>query len=95
MHCGIQNQLFFCLTAFLHSLWVKKSKKWQQPVPDHFDGNENFFSELCFLDNGFKNQQWTANFFGTDSALKGLPLNSKAASGYFGQCLGLDRKNRP
>ena len=75
---------FACYVSFIRYEW-EKQKKWQQPVPDLFDGTEEFFSELFFLDNGLKSQQGTVQLFGTKSNLKGSPLTSKATSGYFVQ----------
>ena len=43
------------------------------------------FSASCFLDSGLMSQQGTIQIFGTESNLKGLPLTSKATSGFFGQ----------
>ena len=76
---------YFCWLSFLHSVWVRKPKKWQQPVPDHFDGSEDFFSELFFWITVWRASKEHSNFFGTKSNLKGSPLTSKASNGYFGQ----------
>ena len=76
---------YFCWLSFLHSVWVRKPKKWQQPVPDHFDGSEDFFSELFFWITVWRASKEQSNFFGTKSNLKGSPLTSKATNGYFVQ----------
>ena len=76
---------YFCWLCFLHSVWVRKPKKWQQPVPDHFDGSEDFFSELFFWITVWRASKEQFNFSETKSNFKGAPLTSKATSGYFGQ----------
>ena len=49
-----------------------------------FKGSENFFEMyFYFMDWRANNEQSTS--FGTESILKGLPLTSRAASGYFDQ----------
>ena len=53
-------------------------KKWQQPVPNHFDGSEDFFSE--FWITVWRSNKEQSNFFRAESTLKGLPLTSKAPS---------------
>ena len=63
----------------------KKLKKWHWPVLDQVGDSEEWFIELYFWIT-----DWTANneqsiFSGEESILKGLPFNSKAASGYFGK----------
>ena len=76
---------YFCWLSFLHSVWVQKPKKWQQPVADHFDGSEDFFSELFFWILIWRASKEHFNSFGTKSNLKGSPLTSKETNGYFGQ----------
>ena len=76
---------YFCWTSFLHSVWVKKPKKRQQPVPDRFDGSEDFSVELFFWITVWRASKEQSNFFGTKSNLKCSPLTSKATSGYVGQ----------
>ena len=56
-----------------------------KPETDHFDGSEDFFSELFFWITVWRASKEQSNFFGTKSNLKGSPLTSKATSGYFGQ----------
>ena len=76
---------YFCWLSFLHSVWVQKPKKWQQPVADHFDGSEDFFSELFFWILIWRASKEHFNTFGTKSNLKCSPSTSKATNGYFGQ----------
>ena len=76
---------YFCWLSFLHSVWKRKPRKWQQPVSDHFDGIEDFFSELLFWVTVWRASREQSNFFETKSNLKGSPLTSKATSCYFGQ----------
>ena len=59
--------------------------KWQQPFPDLFDCNEDFFSELFFWITVWRSSKEQFNVFGTKSNLKGSPLTSKGTNGYFGQ----------
>ena len=59
--------------------------KWQHPVTDHFDGSEDFFSEVFFWITVWRTSKEHFNVFGTKSNLKGSPLTSKATNGYFGQ----------
>ena len=58
----MKTNFYFCWLSLLHSVWVRKPKKWQWLVPDHFDGSGDFFSEF-FLYNGLKSQQGTLQLF--------------------------------
>ena len=59
--------------------------KWQQPVPDLFDGSEDFFSERFFWILVWRASKEHFNAFGTKSILKGSPMTSKETNGSFGQ----------
>ena len=83
----LKTNSYFCWLSLLHSVWVRKPKKWQEPVPDHFDGSDNFFSELFFCITVWRASKEHSNSFETKSNLKCSPLTSKATSGYFGQCV--------
>ena len=76
---------YFCWLSFLHSVWVRKPKKYQQQVFDHFDGSEDFFNELFFWISVWWASKEQFNSFETKSNLKGSPITSKATTGYFGQ----------
>ena len=84
-HVLFKTNSYFCWLSFLHSVWVRKPKKWQQPVPDHFDDSDDFFSELFFWITVWRASKEQSNFSGTKSNLKGSPLTSKATNDYFGQ----------
>ena len=95
--CPVFQVLFktnsdFCCTSFLHSVWVRKPKKWQQPVPDHFDGSEEFFSELCFLDNGLESQQGTVQLLWNKIKFEGFTIDFKGNKWFlWSKCLELDK----
>ena len=74
---------YFCWLCFLHLVWVRKLKKWQQPVPDHFDDSEDFFSELFLWITVWRASKQQSNCFGTKSNWRGSPLTSKATNGSF------------
>ena len=71
----LKTNCYFCWTSFLHSVWVWEPKKWQQPVLDHFDGSEDFFSKLIFLDNGLKSQQGAVQPFWHRITFEGFTLH--------------------
>ena len=87
---------YFCWLSFLHSVWVRKTKKWQQPLPDHFDGSEDFFSHLFFLDNGLKSQQGTVQLFWDKIKFEGFTIDFKGNKWLlWSRCLQLDKRKRP
>ena len=81
----LKTNSYFCCTSFLDAVWVRKPTKGHHPVPDHFDGSEDLFSERLFWITVRKASKEQSKFFGTKSNLKGSPLTCKATSGYFGQ----------
>ena len=83
---GIQDQILFLFDIFLSLDNCETSEIVATASFRSFRDSENIFSELYFF--GQRIEQPTMNsppFFGTESFLKGLPLTSKAARGYFGQ----------
>ena len=60
---GIQNQILVSLDSFASLDKSEKSEKWQWPVRDQVGDSDDFFNELCFSDNGLKNQQLTVQIF--------------------------------
>ena len=89
MHCvlsGIQDQILLLLYIFFHSRIAKEVKSDNSQFPIILAIVKNFSLKCVILENKLKSQQGTVQlFFGTESTLKGSPLTSKAASGYFGQ----------
>ena len=86
---------YFCWLSFLHSVWVRKPKKWQQPAPDHFDGGEDFFSELVFLDNSLKSQQETVQLFWNKIKFEGFTIDFKGDKWLLcSRCLELNKRKR-
>ena len=84
---------YFCCLSFLHSVWVRKPKMWQEPVPDHFNGSENFFSELFLLDNGLKIQRGTVQLFGKKISFEGFTIDFRGNKWLLrSRCLELDKK---
>ena len=63
----------------------KKAKKWQYPVLDQAGDSEDLVQRAVFF--GWRIEQPTTNspIFSEKAILKGLPLTSTAASGYFGK----------
>ena len=88
---------YFCWLSFLHSVWVRKPKKWQQPpVTDHFNSREDFLSELFFLDDGLKSQQGTVQLFWNKIKFEGFTIDFKGKKWLpWPRCLELDKRKRP
>ena len=87
---------YFCWLYFLHSVWLRKPKKWQQPVPDHFDGSEDFFSELFFLDSGLKSQQGIIQLLLEKFNYEGFTFDFKGSKWLlWSRCLELDKRKCP
>ena len=99
MHCvsnAIQDQLLLLLVMFLSLGIVRKPKKWQQPVRDHFDGSENFFSELLLLDSGLKSQQGTIQRFWNKIKFEVFTIDFKGNKWLlWSRCLELDKRKSP
>ena len=87
---------YFCCTSLLHPVWVKKPKKWQQPVPDNFDGSEDFFSELFFSDDDLMSQQGTVQLFRNRIKFEGSTIDFKGNKWLlWSNCLELDKRKHP
>ena len=94
---AIQDQFLFLLDMFPSlGMGEKKPRKWQQPAPDHFDGSEDFFSELFFLDNGLRSQQGTVPILWNRIKFEGFTINFKGNKWLLcSKCLELDKRKRP
>ena len=62
----------------------EKMKEWQERLPDKIIHSRDCLRNCIFLDNGLDSQHWTVHLLRRRKVLKGLPLTSNAASGYFG-----------
>ena len=90
MHCvssGLQDQVLLFLDIIVSLEKCERSQKCDNSqFPIFLGDRDEFFIEMYFFwipDGRANNEQ--SSFFGTESNLKGLPLTSKAASGYLRQ----------
>ena len=83
---GIPDQIILLLDS--SPSLDKIEKKWKRDNCYFliiFAIMKSFSGSCSYLDSGINSQQWKVHVIGAESILKGLPLTSKAASGFFGQ----------
>ena len=99
MHCAssaIQDQPLLLLVIFPSLGMSEKTEKVTTASSRSFDGSEDFFSELLFLDKGLKSQQGALQLFWNKIKFEGFTIDFKSNKWLlWSKRLELDTRKRP